>query len=74
LFFYEITGTIITNSRTVLGSNLGEDIGFRNNNSSLIFNDTHSTVKIFVNVRVVKIGKKCKEMLNFPALTPQALH
>jgi hypothetical protein len=32
-FGKEITGTKVTNSKTVLDSSLGEDVGFRNNNN-----------------------------------------
>jgi hypothetical protein len=31
-FSEEITGTEVTNLKTVLGSNLDEDVGFRDNN------------------------------------------
>jgi hypothetical protein len=35
-FGEEITGTMVTNPKTVLGSSLGEDVGFRDNNSNNI--------------------------------------
>jgi hypothetical protein len=35
-FGKEITGTKVTSPKTVLGSSLGEDVGFRNNNNIII--------------------------------------
>jgi hypothetical protein len=52
-FGEEITETKVTNLKTVLGSSLGEDIGFKDNNNNnnnnnnnfcMLFNDTHRII------------------------------
>jgi hypothetical protein len=35
----EIKRSKVTNTKTVLDSNIGKDFGFRDNNSSMIYND-----------------------------------
>jgi hypothetical protein len=71
-FGEEITGTKFTNPKTVQGSSLGEDAGFRDNNndiSFMIFNDIYRTIRPTESLRAIKIGKKCKDLSNFPAVT-----
>jgi hypothetical protein len=57
--------------KIVLGSSLGEDV-FRDNNFSMILNDTYRMIRPMVSFRAIKIGKKRKNVSNFPAVTLRA--
>jgi hypothetical protein len=71
-FGEEIIGTKVRYPKTAVGSNLCEDFGFRggnnnnNNNNFLVFNDTYRMMRPIVSFWAIKIGKKCKHLLNFP--------
>jgi hypothetical protein len=72
-FGEEITGTKITNPKTVLGSSLGEDVKFRNDddddNFSIIFNDTYQMIRTMISLCSIKTDKECKNLSNFPTVT-----
>jgi hypothetical protein len=62
------------NQETFLGSSLGEDVWFRNeNNLSMIFYDTSRTSRPMVSFRAIQIDKNSKHLSNFLAATLRAL-
>jgi hypothetical protein len=63
--------------RTILGLSLSKDAEFRdnniNNNYCMTFNNMCQMIRPMVKLQAIKIDKKCKHMLNFPAITAGTL-
>jgi hypothetical protein len=68
-FVEEIIRTKVIDPKTVLSSGLGEGVGIWDN----IFNDAYRMIRPMISFREIKIGKKCKHLSNFPAVTLRAL-
>jgi hypothetical protein len=75
-FVEEITGTKVTNPKTAQISNLCEYFRFRDNNFIIFLYDIQRYVsndQAYYKLSDNKIDKKCKHLLNFPAVTLRAL-
>jgi hypothetical protein len=74
MFFFgeEITGTKVTNPKTVLGSSPGEDVGFRDNFSYDIQRYV-SNDQAYGKLSGNKDWQRIKHLSNFPAVTLRAL-
>jgi hypothetical protein len=58
LFGEDITGTEVTNPKTVLGPSPGEDVGFRDHFYPVTFNDTYRMITPMESFRAKKDGQK----------------
>jgi hypothetical protein len=65
--------TKVTNPKSVLGLSLGEDVGFTDNNLSVIFKEKYRMIWPMISFRAINIDNKCKYQSNFPSVTLRTL-